>query len=62
MARAFYPHEMEDPDLDWLVSNFLYERPEFLPIESSTMPLILIPYFEEISDLEPIPDFDPESI
>lgn len=47
MARAFYPHEADDPDLDWLVSNFLYERPDYLPIESGMLPLMLIPFKEE---------------
>ena len=49
MARPFYPHEADDPDLDWLVSNFLYERPDYLPIESGMLPLVLIPY-KEIDD------------
>lgn len=46
MARPFYPHEADDPDLDWLVSNFLYERPDYLPVESGMLPLMLIPYRE----------------
>ena len=46
MARPFYPHEADDPDLDWLVSNFLYERPDFIPIETGALPLVLIPYQE----------------
>ncbi|MCB0322136.1 MAG: hypothetical protein KDD69_01150 [Bdellovibrionales bacterium] len=46
MARPFYPHEADDPDLDWLVSNFLYERPDYLPIETGMLPLVLIPYKE----------------
>ena len=46
MARPFYPHEVDDPDLDWLVSNFLYERPHFLPIETGMLPLVLLPYLE----------------
>lgn len=46
MARPFYPHEAEDPDLEWLVSNFLYERPEFLPVEAPALPLVLLPYTE----------------
>lgn len=50
MARAFYPHEADDPDLDWLVSNFLYERPDYLPIESGMLPLMLIPYKEDVRD------------
>lgn len=44
MARPFYPHEADDPDLDWLVSNFLYEKPDYLPVESGVLPLVLLPY------------------
>lgn len=47
MGRPFYPHEADDPDLDWLVTNFLYERPDFLPVEVGMLPLILMPYQEE---------------
>ena len=47
MARPFYPHEADDPDLDWLVSNFLYERPDFQPVEAGMLPLVLIPFYEE---------------
>lgn len=46
MGRAFYPSEIEDPDLDWLVSNFLYEHPDFLPIETGALPIMLLPYKE----------------
>lgn len=50
MGRPFYPHEADDPDLDWLVSNFLYERPDYQPVESGMLPLVLIPYHEETVD------------
>ena len=46
MGRPFYPHEAEDPDLDWLVTNFLYERSDFVPVETEMLPLILMPYHE----------------
>lgn len=46
MARPFYPHEADDADLDWLVSNFLCERPNYMPIESGSLPLVLLPYTE----------------
>lgn len=48
MARPFYPHEADDPDLDWLVSNFLYERPHFFPVETAMLPLVLLPYREHV--------------
>lgn len=41
--RAFYPHEADDPDLDWLISNFLFERPDYFPVESGFLPLMLVP-------------------
>ncbi len=47
MGRPFYPHEADDPDLDWLVSNFLYQRPDYIPVETGTLPLVLLPYIEE---------------
>lgn len=47
MGRPFYPHEAEDPDLDWLVSNFLYERPNFFPVEVPMLPLLLLPLADE---------------
>jgi hypothetical protein len=43
-ARPFFPHEADDPDLDWLVSNFLHERPHFIPVEAGALPIVLIPY------------------
>ena len=52
MARPFYPHEADDPDLDWLVSNFLYERPDYLPVEAGMLPLVLLPFVEEDSSEE----------
>ena len=55
MGRPFYPHEADDPDLDWLVSNFLCERPSYLPVESGSLPLVLLPYSdpegEELIDI-----------
>jgi hypothetical protein len=43
-ARPFFPHEADDPDLDWLLSNFLQERPNFIPIETGALPIVLLPY------------------
>ena len=46
MDRAFYQSEIDDPDLEWLVSSFLSERPDFIAIESSFIPFVLIPYID----------------
>jgi hypothetical protein len=52
MGRPFYPYETDDPDLDWLISNFLYERPEYYPIEVGILPVVLIPHDEELFEDE----------
>ena len=54
MGRPFFPHEADDPDLDWLVSNFLYERPDYIPVESGMLPLVLLP-FRQQGEVEPVP-------
>ncbi len=60
MGRPFYPSEADDPDLDWLVSNFLYERPDYFPVESGSLPLMLVPYEDE--ELEELLEFCPEEV
>ena len=44
MGRPFYPQEADDADLDWLISNFLYENPDYIPVEVGVLPLILLPF------------------
>lgn len=53
MARPFYPHEADDPDLDWLVSNFLYERPDYFPVDCGMLPLVLIPVSDDFQPMDP---------
>ena len=48
MARGFYSYEIGDQDLDWLISNFLCEHPEFMPIESGHLPIVLLAQNEEM--------------
>jgi hypothetical protein len=55
MARPFYPQEADDADLDWLISNFLYERPNYIPVEVGSLPLVLIPYKEINENIEDMP-------
>lgn len=54
MGRPFYLNEVEDPDLDWLVSNFLYERPDYIPVETDLLPLVLLPYSEQMSTVDEV--------
>jgi len=62
MARPFYPHEADDPDLDWLISNFLYERPNYIPVQVGMLPLVLIPYREVVTtDKDLVDPVNPDS-
>lgn len=60
MGRPFFPHEADDPDLDWLVSNFLYERPDFVPVESGMLPLVLLPFRQQSENNPPAPEVNDE--
>lgn len=54
MSRAFYSHEIDDPDLDWLITTFLSERPNYMPVDSASLPIVLIPVMDEFEEaLEP---------
>lgn len=50
MGKPFYPSDVDDPDLDWLVSNFLYENPDFVPVEAGSLPILLIPFQELVEE------------
>jgi len=60
MASPFYPTDVDDPDLDWLVSNFLIERPDFLPVETGSLPLMLVPLANIEDEYEDSFEFEPE--
>ena len=63
MGRPFYPQEADDPDLDWLISNFLYENPDYMPVEVGMLPLVLIPFYDKKNDNRemPLADLDEDS-
>lgn len=42
MVRPIYAHEMCDPDFSWLINTFRENNPEYVPVESSCLPVILI--------------------
>lgn len=48
MAIAFYMKDIDDPDLDYMVSNFLAENPDYMVIEGldSNLPIVLLPYYQ----------------
>ena len=42
MVRPIYAHEMCDPDFSWLITTFRESHPEYVAVESSCLPVILI--------------------
>jgi hypothetical protein len=42
MARPIYPHELADPDFQWLISTFRERRCVAFTIEESCLPVILL--------------------
>ena len=46
MDRAFYTLEMGDPDLDWLLTNFLEMNPSYVTVEEDMLPIVLMPTIE----------------
>jgi hypothetical protein len=53
MARPVYPHEMVDPDLQWLLSTYRESHPNVILVEISCLPVTLIYCPEAASLFEP---------
>jgi|1048.fasta_scaffold19784_2 hypothetical protein len=60
MARPVYPHELCDPDFQWLISNYKETHPNTVTIESTFLPLILIQMAEAIEAVETLSLPEPE--
>lgn len=42
MARPVYPYELSDPDMSWLVNNFRENNANYIAVESTCLPVVLI--------------------
>ena len=66
MCRPIYPYELGDPDFSWLLATFQESHPNYILIDSSCLPLILVevkPKAEtttEDTPPPPIEDFQPD--
>lgn len=49
MARAVFPHEVTDPDFQWLLNSYCEAHPSALRLESSCMPVVLIKVDEPLA-------------
>jgi len=55
MARPVYPHELCDPDFAWLLSSYREEHPNLIVVESTFLPIVLIPVEEKRDSDNPLP-------
>lgn len=42
MARAVYPHEITDPDFQWLLNNYCETHPSAFKLDSGSLPVVII--------------------
>ena len=42
MARPIYPHELTDPDFQWLISTYKDGNPDSVVIEGTCLPVVLV--------------------
>jgi hypothetical protein len=57
MARPVYPHELNDPDMQWLLSTYRESHPHTIMVEISCLPVTLIycPEAATVLDAAPPP-------
>jgi len=42
MARPVYPHELVDPDFQWLLNTFRETHPNYISVEVTCLPVTLV--------------------
>jgi hypothetical protein len=42
MARPIYPHELSDPDFQWLLNSYRENRPGVAIVDCSCLPLVMV--------------------
>lgn len=47
--RPFYPHELNDPDLHWLLEVYRERNPKYSVVDSSGLPVLLVK--SDVTDL-----------
>ena len=63
MCRPIYPYELGDPDFSWLLATFQESHPNFVLIDSSCLPLILVEMKPQAAVEDPaaaMQEFQPE--
>lgn len=42
MARGIFPHEVTDPDFQWLIKNYCETRGPVAVVDSGCLPLVIV--------------------
>ncbi|MCB0352765.1 MAG: hypothetical protein KDD64_04545 [Bdellovibrionales bacterium] len=50
MGRPIYPYELNDPDFSWLMNNFRDTHPEYMVVEDSCLPIVLVARHAPLND------------
>ena len=48
MARPIYPHELSDPDFQWLINSYKESRSGLAVVDSTCLPLVIVKLEEEV--------------
>jgi hypothetical protein len=54
MARPIYPHELSDPDFQWLLNSYRESRGQVAVVDMSCLPLVMV--LLETGDPIPVED------
>lgn len=49
MARAVFPHEVTDPDFQWLLSTYCEAHPAAMMIDISCVPVVVLLFDQRIA-------------
>ena len=55
MGRPVFPHELNDPDFCWLISNFQENHPNYISVDSGALPLVFVQIESAVQPLLGLP-------
>ncbi len=59
MARPIYPHELSDPDFQWLLNSYRESRGQVALVDMSCLPLVMVLLDTKDSSSETEKDYTP---
>ncbi len=56
MARGIFPHEISDPDFQWLIKNYCETRGPVAVVDIGCLPLVMVLLDENATSIPLTPD------